>query len=123
MHEFLFVNDMAAAVVLALENQLPESLYTVGTGEDLTIEGLAQIIPKIVGYKGAILWDGTKPDGNPKKIMNVSKIHDLGCRHQINLEEGIQRTCDWFLGHIENLKERNSKLVIRIVVFVSCFVP
>jgi GDP-L-fucose synthase len=105
MREFLFVDDMAAAVVFALENKLPDSLYNVGTGEDLTIKELASAIQKIIGHKGEIIWDDTKPDGTPRKLMDVSKMHDLGWKHQVGLETGIQKTYDWFLANIENFKQ------------------
>lgn len=105
MREFLFVDDMAAAVVFALENKLPDYLYNVGTGEDLTIKELAETIQKIVGHTGAIIWDDTKPDGTPRKLMDISKMHALGWKHQVNLEAGIQQTYDWFLENIENFKE------------------
>jgi GDP-L-fucose synthase len=105
MREFLFVDDMAAAVVFALENKLPDSLYNVGTGEDLTIKELALAIQKIIGHKGEIIWDDTKPDGTPRKLMDVSKMHDLGWKHQVGLETGIQKTYDWFLANIENFKQ------------------
>ena len=105
MREFLFVDDMAAAVVFALENTLPDYLYNVGTGEDLTIKELAETIQKIVGHTGAIIWDDTKPDGTPRKLMDISKMHALGWKHQVHLEEGIQKTYDWFLENIENFKE------------------
>lgn len=105
MREFLFVDDMAEAVVFALENQLPEYLYNVGTGIDLTIKDLANIIQKIVGHSGAIIWDTTKPDGTPRKLMDVSKMHAIGWEHQVDLEEGIQKTYNWFLDHIDNFKQ------------------
>jgi GDP-L-fucose synthase len=105
MREFLFVDDMAKAVVFALENKLPEYLYNVGTGEDLTIKQLAETIQQITGYKGQIIWDASKPDGTPRKLMDVSKMHDLGWKHQTELEEGIQKTYDWFLQNIENFKQ------------------
>ncbi len=105
MREFLFVDDMAAAVVFALENKLPDYLYNVGTGEDLTIKQLALTIQKIVGHEGKIIWDNTKPDGTPRKLMDVSKIHALGWKHQVNLEEGIQKTYDWFLENNNTYKE------------------
>lgn len=101
MREFLFVDDMAEAVVFALENRLPDYLYNVGTGIDLTIKDLAEIIQAIVGHEGAIIWDTTKPDGTPKKMMDVSKMHALGWKHQIGLDEGIQITYKWFLGNIK----------------------
>ncbi|MBK0368807.1 GDP-L-fucose synthase family protein [Flavobacterium agrisoli] len=107
MREFLFVDDLAAAVVFALENELPEHLYNVGTGEDLTIKELATTIQKIVGHTGNIIWDENKPDGTPRKLLDVSKMHQIGWKHQVNLEEGIQKTYDWFLKNIETLKEKS----------------
>lgn len=104
MREFLFVDDMAAAVVFALENQLPDYLYNVGTGEDLTINELAAVIQKIVGHTGDIIWDTTKPDGTPRKLMDVSKMHSIGWKHQVDLETGIQKTYNWFLENIEDFK-------------------
>ncbi|WP_418263510.1 GDP-L-fucose synthase family protein [Flavobacterium faecale] len=105
MREFLFVDDMAAAVVFALENQLPDYLYNVGTGEDLTIKELALIIQKIIGHTGDILWDDTKPNGTPRKLMDVSKMHQIGWKHQVSLEKGIHNTYNWFLENSENFKQ------------------
>ena len=105
MREFLFVDDMAAAVVFALENKLPDYLYNIGTGEDLTIHALATTIQKIVGHQGEIIWDASKPDGTPRKLMDISKMHDLGWKNQVNLEEGIAKTYNWFLENIESFKE------------------
>ncbi|NDP28333.1 MAG: GDP-L-fucose synthase [Flavobacterium sp.] len=105
LREFLFVDDMAAAVVFALENKLPDYLYNIGTGVDLTIKALAETIQKITGHQGAIIWDDTKPDGTPRKLMDISKMHDLGWQHKVDLEEGIQRTYDWFLENVDGIKE------------------
>tara|TARA_R110000787_G_scaffold35490_1_gene91131 strand:- start:7327 stop:8274 length:948 start_codon:yes stop_codon:yes gene_type:complete len=105
MREFLFVDDMAAAVVFALENKLPEYLYNVGTGIDLTIKELAETIQKVVGHSGEIIWDSDKPDGTPRKLMDISKMHQLGWKHKIELEKGIEKTYTWFLENIENIKE------------------
>jgi GDP-L-fucose synthase len=105
MREFLFVDDMAQAVVFALENRLPDYLYNVGTGEDLTIKQLAETIQNITGHQGKIIWDATKPDGTPRKLMDITKMHNLGWKHQINLEEGIQKTYDWFLENIDRFKQ------------------
>lgn len=106
MREFLFVDDMAEAVVFALENQLPGYLYNVGTGEDITIKELAAVIQKIVGHTGPIIWDESKPDGTPRKLLDVSKMHNIGWKHQVDLEQGIQKTYNWFLENIENYKEK-----------------
>ena len=105
MREFLFVDDMAQAVVFALENKLPDYLYNVGTGEDLTIKHLAETIQKITGHQGDIIWDSEKPDGTPRKLMDVSKMHNLGWKHQVELQEGIKKTYDWFLENKDNFKQ------------------
>ena len=105
MREFLFVDDMAQAVVFALENKLPDYLYNVGTGEDMTIKHLAETIQEITGHQGEIIWDATKPDGTPRKLMDVTKMHDLGWKHKIELHEGIQKTYNWFLENSEDFKQ------------------
>ena len=107
MREFLFVDDMASAVVHALENQLPEYLYNVGSGKDITIKKLAEIIKNVTGYKGDIIWDTTKPDGTPRKLMDVSKMKNLGWQYSTELIEGIDKTYKWFLQNIDNIKEVN----------------
>ncbi len=105
MREFLFVDDMASSVVFALENKLPEYLYNVGTGIDLTIKDLAKTVKNIVGFEGDIVWDRSKPDGTPRKLMDVSKMHKLGWKHKIDLEDGVKITYDWFIENVENFKE------------------
>ncbi len=105
MREFLFVDDLAEAVVYALENKLDEHLYNVGSGKDVTIKELAKIIQKITGHKGDILWDATKPDGTPRKLMDVSKMKAMGWQYSTGLEAGIQKTYAWFLENINNFKE------------------
>ena len=105
MREFLFVDDMAEAVVFALENELPEFLYNIGSGKDVTIKELAETIQAVVGYKGNILWDKSKPDGTPRKLMDVSKMRDLGWSYSTELTEGIEKTYQWFLENIKDLKQ------------------
>lgn len=105
MREFMFVDDLAEAVIFALENKLPDSLYNVGTGIDLPIEELAKIIQQVVGHHGEIHWDSSKPDGTPRKVMDISKLHGLGWKHRINLKDGVQKTYAWFLEHQHNYKE------------------
>ena len=105
MREFLFVDDMAEAVVYALENKLPEYLYNVGTGKDITIKELAEIIQKVTGHQGEIIWDSKKPDGTPRKLIDVSKMKDLGWSYSTELEDGIEKTYAWFLENIEDIKE------------------
>ena len=105
MREFLHVDDMAKAVVFAMENKLPEHLYNVGTGTDVTIKELAEIIQKIVGHKGNITWDRSKPDGTPRKLMDSSKLNQQGWKSQIRLTEGIEGTYNWFLENQGNFRE------------------
>jgi len=105
MREFLFVDDMAEAVLFALENKLPEYLYNVGTGKDISIKELAETIQKITGHKGQIVWDDEKPDGTPRKLMDVSKMKNIGWEYSTELKDGIEKTYDWFLNNIDNIKE------------------
>ena len=96
MREFLHVDDLAQAVIFALENVLPEYLYNVGTGTDISIKNLAKIIQEITGHKGDIIWDASKPDGTPRKWMDSSKMHALGWQPTYPLREGIMQTYAWF---------------------------
>jgi len=105
MREFLFVDDMAEAVVYALENELPEYLYNVGSGKDITIRELAETIQKAIGHEGQIIWDAEKPDGTPRKLMDVSKMKAIGWQYSTELQEGIEKTYAWFLENIEDIKE------------------
>ena len=105
MREFLFVDDMAEAVVYTLENKLPEYLYNVGSGQDITIKELAETIQKITGHQGNIIWDASKPDGTPRKLMDVSKMKALGWEYSTELEDGIKKTYQWFLEKIDSIKE------------------
>ena len=105
MREFLYVEDLAEAVVFALENKFQDNLYNVGTGEDLTIKELAEMIQKIVGHTGEIHWDSSKPDGTPRKLMDVSKMTSAGWKAKTSLEDGIRKTYEWFLQHQGEFKE------------------
>jgi GDP-L-fucose synthase len=105
MREFLHVDDMADAVVFALENQLIDTLYNVGTGIDLTIKELAELIQKVVGHSGKIIWDLTKPDGTPRKLMDTTKFNNAGWKPKISLLQGIKYTYSWFLENQSFYKE------------------
>jgi GDP-L-fucose synthase len=109
MREFLHVDDMADAVVYAFENQLPDNLYNIGTGTDLTIKELAEMIQRTVGHTGEIIWDSSKPDGTPRKLMDVSKMTNAGWKAKIGLEEGIRETYQWFLQNVDKVKEVKMK--------------
>lgn len=89
--EFLHADDMAEACVFLMENYNEPGLVNIGTGEDLSIKELAEMIQKITKFEGEIIWDRTKPDGTPRKLMDVSKLHALGWKHKIALEEGITK--------------------------------
>ena len=88
--EFLHVDDLALAVVFALENSLSDSLYNIGSGHEVSIQGLAKIIKKKLGYNGSIKWDHSKPDGTPRKLMDSSKINLAGWIANIDLNKGIE---------------------------------
>ena len=105
MREFLHVDDLASAVVFALENVLPDYLYNVGAGTDITIKELADMIQSQVGHKGNIKWDSSKPDGTTRKLMDSSKIMQLGWQPTYNLQNGIANTYSWFLENQAHLKE------------------
>lgn len=96
MREFLHVDDLAEASLFLMENYNDSSIVNVGTGEDVTIKELAEKIKNVVGYEGTIDWDTTKPDGTPRKLLDVSKIHSLGWKHLITLDEGVAETYTWF---------------------------
>tara|TARA_R110001583_G_scaffold56717_1_gene170913 strand:+ start:1374 stop:2333 length:960 start_codon:yes stop_codon:yes gene_type:complete len=105
MREFLFVDDLAEAVVYALEHKLSEHLYNVGSGSDLTIKALAEKIQQVVGHTGEIVWNTEMPDGTPRKWMDVSKLKNEGWQATTSLEEGLKITYDWFLQNKESFKE------------------
>ncbi|HCH7883653.1 GDP-L-fucose synthase [Raoultella ornithinolytica] len=113
MREFLHVDDMASASIYVMElessdwkkNTLPMlSHINVGTGIDCTIKELAETIAKVTGYKGSIIFDATKPDGTPRKLLDVSRLSNLGWNYSITLEDGLKKTYDWFLENQDNFR-------------------
>lgn len=105
LREFLFVDDLAEAVFFTLNSILPENLYNVGYGSDISIEDLANKIKEIIGFEGRILWDSTKPDGTFKKLMDSTKMKSLGWSPKVDLDEGILKTYNWFLSNLHNYKK------------------
>lgn len=105
MREFLYVDDAADAVLFTLRNKMSDHLYNVGTGKDITILKLAEKIQKITGHKGEIVWDTGKPDGTPRKLMDVSKMEAEGWSYSTELTEGIEKTYDWFRHNREEIRE------------------
>jgi len=100
LREFLHVDDLAEGVVFSMENNLEESLYNVGSGEEISIKELALLIQKIVGHKGEIIWDSTKPNGTPRKKLDSSRLNKLGWTTEIKLIDGIRSTYEFFLTQI-----------------------
>lgn len=97
--EFLHVDDLAGATRFLLEGDVGEGVYNVGVGEDLSIRELAECVARIVGYDGELVFDATKPDGTPQKLLDVSRLAQMGWRARIGLEEGIARTYEDFCSH------------------------
>jgi GDP-L-fucose synthase len=98
--EFLHVDDLAAACVRLLEAYDSEEPVNIGCGDDLTISELAELVTKVTGYQGRIAWDTSKPDGAPRKLLDVSRLSSLGFKPQIPLRDGIARTYAWWLGQL-----------------------
>jgi len=97
--EFLHVDDLADACVFLMQSYDSAEIVNVGTGEDVSIRELAEIVARVVGFEGALEFDTSKPDGTPRKLLDVGRIHDLGWRAKIPLEEGIASTYRWFVEH------------------------
>ena len=95
--EFLHVDDMAAACVFLMNNYSKTEFLNIGTGQDLPIQELAEIVKKVIKFNGKIINDMSKPDGTPQKLLDVSRLHKTGWRHTIELREGITKTYEWFL--------------------------
>jgi GDP-L-fucose synthase len=95
--EFLYVDDLAQACLFLMEEYTGNEIVNIGTGEDLQIAELAQIIKEIVGYQGAIVWDSSKPDGTPRKLLNVDRLRNLGWSAPTALKDGIEKTYAWCL--------------------------
>lgn len=95
--EFLFSDDLANACYYLMQNYDEPGMINVGTGEDITIKELALLIQKIIGFKGDLVFDPSKPDGTPRKLLDVSKLHSMGWRHEVDLEQGIRMVYDDFI--------------------------
>ncbi len=101
LREFLYVDDMADACVYLLENYSGEQHVNIGTGKEITIKGLAELVKKVVGFEGEIRWNSDMPDGTPRKLCDVSKLHSIGWKEKVDLEEGIRREYEWYLSQDE----------------------
>lgn len=105
LREFLFSDDLADACVFLMNNYDEKQFVNIGIGEDISIKELAELIKDVIGYQGAISFDSSKPDGTPRKLMDVSKLHALGWKHRVNLREGIQLAYADFLKKEANASE------------------
>lgn len=114
--EFLYVEDLADACVHLIENVDANDIYekgithiNIGSGEDLSILELAELIKEVVGFEGELKFDSSKPDGTPRKLLDVSRLHDLGWKHRTSLKDGIEKTYKWYLENKVSSDERSAK--------------
>ncbi|MBR6391027.1 MAG: GDP-L-fucose synthase [Lachnospiraceae bacterium] len=104
LREFLYVDDMADACVFLLENYDGEQHVNIGTGKEVTIRELAEIVKSAVGYEGEIYWNKDMPDGTPRKLTDVTKLHGLGWTHKVELEEGVRLAYEWFKENVDQAR-------------------
>lgn len=104
LREFLYVDDMADACVFLLEEYDGEQHVNIGTGKEISIKELAETVKAVVGYDGEIIWNTDMPDGTPRKLTNVDKLHSLGFKHKVELQEGIELSYKWFCENVENAR-------------------
>ncbi len=104
LREFLYVDDMADACVFLLEHYSGEQHVNIGTGKEVTIKELAELVKRITGYEGEIFWNSAMPDGTPRKLTDVSKLHGLGWTHKVELEEGVRLAYNWFRENVDEAR-------------------
>lgn len=104
LREFLYVDDMADACVFLLENYNGEQHVNIGTGKEVSIKQLAELVKEAVGYEGDIVWNTQMPDGTPRKLTDVTKLHEMGWTHSVELEEGVKLAYEWFRDNVENAR-------------------
>jgi len=104
--EFLYVDDLASACVFLMSNYNDPDIINIGTGEEISIKELAEKISGVIGYRGKIIWDPSKPSGTPRKLLDVTKINQLGWRHEVSLEDGIKKTYQWFKTNIDRFRAK-----------------
>ena len=102
LREFLYVDDLADAIKFIIENNIDDSILNIGSGEEITIKNLALKIKEITEYEGELIFDSNYPDGNPRKLLDSSKINNLGWHHKTDIELGLKLTCNWYKKHILN---------------------
>lgn len=100
LREFLHVDDLADAIVFLLQNYSGLEHVNVGSGKEVTIKELAELVKEVVGFKGELVWDSSKPDGTPRKLMDSSMLHSLGWQPKISLRDGLVDTYKWYLENV-----------------------
>jgi GDP-L-fucose synthase len=105
--ELLYVDDAADGMVFVMKNYSQEEIINIGTGEEISIADLTALICRVVGFKGEIRYDHTKPDGTPRKVVDTSRLRALGWQPRMRLAEGLERTYRWYLEHVATARERH----------------
>lgn len=101
LREFLYSEDMADACIYLMENYEGNDFLNIGTGKEISIKGLAELIKEVVGYEGEIVWDASKPDGTPRKLLDVSRLESQGWKYKMELKDGVKEAYKWFLENYE----------------------
>lgn len=101
LREFLYSEDMADACIYLMENYEGNDFFNIGTGKEITIKGLAELIKEVVGYEGEIVWDSSKPDGTPRKLLDVSRLESQGWKYKMKLKDGVKEAYEWYLENYE----------------------
>ena len=105
LREFMHVNDLSDAVEFLLDKEIDNDLLNVGTGEEISIYELAEKIKNVVGFEGSINFDTSKPDGNPRKLLDSKLINEMGWKSKINLDNGLKNTYEWFVENIDKIRK------------------
>jgi GDP-L-fucose synthase len=105
MREFMYIDDVGDSIVYLMENYNENQFLNIGTGQEVTIADLAEIIREIVGFRGEFKYDSSKPDGTPRKLLDITRLSKTGWKHKVGLKEGIEKTYKWFLDNYDNLRK------------------
>ena len=105
LREFLYVDDLSSAIEFIISNEITNDLLNVGSGEEVSIKDLSQQLKDLIQFKGELQFDETKPDGNPRKLLDSSLINELGWKSNVNLDEGLELTYEWFKKNFDNIRK------------------